>query len=250
MKKNDKTSLIAIGGFVIAVVSGLAAVMAGIGTRYGTWNFRVGLAVLKWAAYGGVAAAVLSLIGFFVTVRMAARRRFILALLGLVIGVLLFVVPWHWMRLAKSLPPIHDITTDTGNPPKLVAALPLRNNASNPPDYGGPAIAEQQHRAYPYIGPLVLAVPPEEVFEKALSVARKMGWEIIAADKAAGRIEAVATTFWFGFKDDVVIRVERSGTGSRIDIRSVSRVGVSDIGTNAERVRKFLALMRKPSAGR
>ncbi len=248
MKKNEKTSIIAKVGFVIAVACGLTATAAGLGTRYGVWNFRVGLSVLKYAAYGGAAAAVMSLIGFLVTVRMAAKRSFILPLLGLVIGVLLIVVPWYWMRLAKSLPPIHDITTDSENPPKLVAVLPLRNSASNPPDYGGPVIAEQQHRAYPDIGPLILVVPPGEAFEKALSVARKMGWEIVAADKAAGRIEAVATTFWFGFRDDVIIRVEGSGTGSRIDIRSVSRVGVSDIGTNSERIRKFLALMRMPSA--
>jgi len=157
----------------------------------------------------------------------------------------LFIVPWQWMQLAKRLPPIHDITTDTGNPPKFAAILALRKKASNPPDYGGPAIAAQQHTAYPDIKPPMLGVPPGDAFDKALAVARKMGWNIVDANKAAGRIEAVATTFWFGFRDDIVIRVEKSGLGSRVDIRSVSRVGISDIGTNAERIRKFLAEMRK-----
>jgi uncharacterized protein (DUF1499 family) len=245
MKKNDKTSLIAKVGFVVALLCGSAAVTAGLGTRYEIWNFRVGLDVLRWATYGGIAAALVSLIGLLATVRLVFRRGFILALLGLVIGGVLFAVPWHWMQSAKTLPPIHDITTDTENPPKFLAILPLRKNASNPPDYGGPAIAAQQHRAYPDIRPLILSVQPAGAFEKALAVARGMGWNIVDANEAAGRIEAVATTFWFGFKDDIVIRIEKSGAGSRVDIRSVSRVGVSDIGTNAERIRKFLAGMRE-----
>ena len=245
MKKNDKTSRIARTAFLVAVLCGLAAVAAGLGTRYAIWNFRIGLDILKWSAYGGVAAAVLSLIGLLATVRLVFKRGFLLALLGLAIAGALVFVAWHWMQLAKSLPPIHDITTDTENPPKFVAILPLRKNASNPPDYGGPAIAAQQHKAYPDIKPLILGIPPGEAFDKAIAVARKMGWNIVDANKAAGRIEAIATTLWFGFKDDIVIRVEQSGAGSRVDIRSVSRVGVSDIGTNAKRIRKFLAEMRQ-----
>ncbi len=249
-KDSDRISGIAKIAFLAAALCGFSAVAAGLGTRFGIWNFRVGLGILKWSAYGGVAAAVLSLIGLLATVRLAFNRGFLLALLGLAISGTLVFFSWHWMELAKTLPPIHDITTDTENPPKFVAVLPRRRNASNPPGYGGLAIAAQQHKASPDIKPLILGVSPGEALERALAVARKMGWDIVADDKAVGRIEAVATTFWFGFKDDIVIRVESSGTGSRVDIRSVSRVGVSDVGTNAERIRKFLALMRKPSAGR
>jgi uncharacterized protein (DUF1499 family) len=248
MKKDDRTSGIAKVAFIVAALCGLAAVAAGLGTRYDIWNFRVGLSIFKWAAYGGVAAALLSLIGLLATVRLVFKRGFILALLGLAIGGALAIVSWQWMQLAKSVPAIHDITTDTGNPPRFVAILPLRKNASNPPDYGGSAIAAQQHKAYPDIRPLILGVPPEEAFDRALAVSRKMGWNVVDANKAAGRIEAVATTFWFGFRDDIVIRIEQSGVGSRIDIRSVSRVGISDVGTNAERIRKFLAEMRKSPA--
>lgn len=246
MKKNGKTSGIAKVAFIFAVLCGLAAVSAGLGTRYEIWNFRIGLTVFRWAAYGGIGAGLLSLIGLLATVRLVFKRGFILALLGLVIGGGLVVVSWQWMQLAKKVPPIHDITTDIENPPKFVAILPLRANASNPPDYGGPAIAAQQHKAYPDIKPLMLGVPPGDAFDRALSVARKMGWNIVGANKAANRIEAVATTFWFGFRDDIVIRVEQDGAGSRVDIRSVSRVGVSDVGTNAKRIRRFLAEMRNP----
>jgi uncharacterized protein (DUF1499 family) len=245
MKKNDKTSFIAKAAFIVAALCGLAAVSAGLGTRYEAWNFRTGLAIFKWAVYGGAAAALLSLIGLLATVRLVFKRGFILALIGLAIGGALVIVSWQWMQLAKTVPPIHDITTDTGNPPGFVAILPLRKNAPNPPEYGGPAIAAQQHKAYPDIRPLILGVSPGEAFDRALTVSRKMGWNIVEANKAAGRIEAVATTFWFGFRDDIVIRIEKEGTGSRIDIRSVSRVGISDVGTNAERIRKFLAEMNK-----
>ena len=81
---------------------------------------------------------------------------------------------------------------------------------------------------------------PADAFKRALQAARDMGWEIVAADAAAGRIEATDTTFWFGFKDDVVIRVEADGAGSRVDLRSVSRVGVGDVGANAARIRAYL----------
>ncbi len=68
-----------------------------------------------------------------------------------------------------------------------------------------------------------------------------MGWKIVDENQAEGRIEATATTRWFGFKDDVVIRIAPSGgNGSRVDVRSVSRVGRSDVGTNARRIRAFL----------
>ena len=67
-----------------------------------------------------------------------------------------------------------------------------------------------------------------------------MGWEIVASDPAQGRIEATATTFWFGFKDDIVVRLAAEGTGSRVDVRSLSRIGSSDVGANAQRIRAYL----------
>jgi uncharacterized protein (DUF1499 family) len=137
-------------------------------------------------------------------------------------------------------PHIHDITTDIENPPRLVSVLPLRKNAENSAEYGGPEIAAQQHTAYPDIVPLMLPMRPAQAFERALATARHRGWMIADANPAEGRIEATATTFWFGFKDDVVIRIVPVTGGSRLDMRSVSRVGVSDVGTNAARIRSYL----------
>ena len=99
----------------------------------------------------------------------------------------------------------------------------------------------QQRAGYPDLGPLVLQAPPQQAFARALAAARDMGWEVVATEPGDGRIEATTTTFWFGFKDDVVVRVTPADGGSRIDVRSVSRVGRSDVGTNAKRIKTYLA---------
>jgi uncharacterized protein (DUF1499 family) len=145
----------------------------------------------------------------------------------------------------RGTPPIHDITTDTQDPPAFVAILPLRAGAANPPEYGGSSVAEQQRRAYADIQPVMISATPAQAFQRALSAATKLGWSVVARDESAGRIEAVDTTFWFGFKDDVVIRVRGATEGSRVDIRSKSRVGVGDVGTNARRIRAFMAALRE-----
>jgi uncharacterized protein (DUF1499 family) len=228
----------------LAVLSGLGAVSAGLGTRWGLWDFRVGLTIFRWSAYGGVGTVVVSAIAILSLLRLASRRSFLWALIGLITGTLLVTVSWNWEQTAKSVPRIHDITTDTTNPPKFVAIVPLRRKNWNSLDYGGPSLAKQQHSAYPDIGPLLTAASPDQTFDKALSVAKRMGWIIIDANKTEGRIEAVATTFWFGFKDNIVIRITKTDAETRVDIRSVSRVGVSDLGTNAGRIRGFLREMK------
>jgi uncharacterized protein (DUF1499 family) len=157
------------------------------------------------------------------------------------IGLITVGVPAYYLHTARSVPPIHDITTDTEEPPAFEAILPLRAEAPNPASYGGPAVAAQQREGYPDIAPADYPIAPEAAFAAALAAARAMGWDIVATDEAAGRIEATDRTFWFGFADDIVIRVRPTDVGSRIDVRSVSRVGVSDIGTNVARIRAYLA---------
>jgi uncharacterized protein (DUF1499 family) len=148
-------------------------------------------------------------------------------------------VPWQMKRTVQNVPAIHDISTDTDHPPEFVALLPLRKDAPNGTAYGGPEIAAQQHRAYPNIQPLTLHVPAEKAFSQALKAMDAMGWDIVDASPAEGRIEATDTTFWFGFKDDIVVRISAKGDDSLVDVRSVSRVGKSDVGTNAKRIRKY-----------
>ena len=120
------------------------------------------------------------------------------------------------------------------DPPPFVSLMEARKQAPNGFAYGGPAIAAEQQKGYPDLKPLVVKQPPKEVVQRAIDAARAMGWEIVASDAAAGRIEATDTTAWFGFKDDIVVRIRPEGEGSRVDVRSVSRVGLSDLGANAE----------------
>ena len=165
----------------------------------------------------------------------------------LLLVVAAFATPVSKLREASRVPRIHDITTDTASPPRFVSVVPLRAGAPNSVEYGGPELAAQQRQGYPDLQPLSLPVPPNQAFDRALATARKMGWEIVASDPPSGRIEATDTTFWFGFKDDVVIRVAPAENGSRIDVRSLSRVGLSDVGTNAARIRRYLAALRDAS---
>ncbi len=227
-------------GFALALLSGIAAMLAGFGSREGWWYFMTGFAILRDAVFVGFLAALVSLIGGIMVRHEHHPSLFVFAALGILVGLVAAGIPLAWLHAAETMPQIHDISTDTKNPPEFFAIMPLRVNAENGSDYEGSAAAAQQRVAYPDIRPIMLPVTASQAFAEALKTAESMGWQIVAADAAAGRIEAVATTFWFGFKDDIVVRVTRTAGGSRVDMRSVSRVGLSDIGTNANRVRTFL----------
>jgi Protein of unknown function (DUF1499) len=235
-------------GLVLAVLGMLLVALAGPAYRFSMLELRPAFSLLKWGAYAGLAGVALALVGIALGPR--AGRDWGLAALALAAGFVAAAMPFGFQREAKRVPPIHDITTDVADPPAFVAVLPLRAAAPNPAEYGGPEIAAQQQAAYPDITSLVLLVPPAAAFATALAEARDMDWEIVAADSAAGRIEATATTRWFGFKDDVVVRIRPDARGgSRIDVRSVSRVGRSDVGKNAARIREYLEELREHGAG-
>lgn len=227
----------------LVMLSALAVLVAAFGTHWGWWPFGTGFSVLKWGVYGAIAGLLASLISLF---RSRGRWRG-LALIGFMIALVAVLIPLSYLRLAREVPPIHDITTDMKNPPNFVAILPLRKNAANSAEYGGREVALQQAKAYPHIKPLILNLSTEQAFQAALSAAREMGWAIIAESPLEGRIEAVATTRWFGFKDDIVIRITQAGEASRVDVRSVSRVGKSDLGTNAKRIAAFLTKLHAAS---
>jgi uncharacterized protein (DUF1499 family) len=224
---------------LLALLSLVLLGASGLGVQLGWWAFPVGFQILRWVVYCGLAAVVVSLL----CMAMPTLRRgaWSMLVLGLLIGAGVAFVPWRMAQQAQALPRIHDISSDLDNPPVFVAILPLRAAATNPATYGGPEIAAEQRRGYPDIVPLQLAMSPASAYAKALSLMKKNGWEIVADDPAGGRIEATATTRWFGFKDDVIVRVLPAAGGSRLDMRSVSRVGKSDVGTNAKRIRDFFA---------
>ena len=223
---------------LLAVIAALMLLIAGPGTRLEFWDFGFGFTLMGWAVYIGLGAAGLALL--FALIPKTRRGNIGVLVVAIVIGVATAAVPWSLREQARSLPRIHDITTDTHNPPEFVAVAPLRADAPNPVEYEGEEIARQQREAYPEIQPLETDIYPAIVFDHALATAETLGWEIVAADSDIGRIEATDTTFWFGFKDDVVIRIQGSDGGSIVDVRSKSRVGLSDVGANAARIRRFM----------
>jgi uncharacterized protein (DUF1499 family) len=217
--------------------------LAPTGYKLDWWHFRTGFGFLRWAVYIGGAGLLVSLIGVALTWPGMGRPGFPFAVAGAVVALLVAAMPLNQYRIVMSLPFIHDITTDTENPPKFVALVDARSqpNVENGVDYGGPEVAAQQKEAYPDIVPAQYVQTKDEVFSQAVAVAKGMGWEIAAEVPAEGRIEATDTTFWFAFKDDIIIRIaDDPNGGTRVDVRSVSRVGRSDVGANAKRIRAFM----------
>ena len=250
--RNGKTGIswVVLLGAGLATASALLLLSAPLGYRLGVLSLQLALLTfLRWGAYLAIAAAVISLIGLVITFARPkeTRRGAALAAASVVVAAALFALPARF-RMGPPAPPIHDITTDTQDPPQYVAVLPLRADAPNPTVYGGERVAAQQRAAYPDLQPAVLNVPPSEAFERALAAVHEMGWDLVQADAKTGRIEATDTTFWFGFKDDVVIRVRPTQRGSGVDIRSLSRVGVGDAGTNAKRIRRYLEVLTGENA--
>jgi uncharacterized protein (DUF1499 family) len=232
-------------GAGLTITSALLLLAAPLGYRLGIFSLRLALqTLLRWGVYLAVGAAVVSAAGFMVTLATPKERRRGILLAGVVLAAAaaLVAIPGRF-RMGPPAPPIHDLTTDTRDPPEYVAVLPLRADAPNPTTYGGERVAAQQQGAYPDLQPAIVNVPPAQAFGRALAAVHEMGWDLVDADATAGRIEATDTTFWFGFKDDVVVRVRPTDGGSRVDVRSLSRVGVGDAGTNAKRIRAYLDVL-------
>lgn len=243
---------------LVALGGGGAVGAAGLGYRFDVWDLGTAFSILRspaahFAAAGG---AIASVIGALVALISGPRVLAIPALLAAAVGGLGVYAPLQMKSLAAANPFIHDVTTDFDEPPAIVAAAELERR--NPPDYlgdksvreGDRPTAELQREAFPDIQPALYEADPAVVFDAALAVARSYGWEVLASDVETGTIEAAATSFWFGFVDDVIIRVRATETGTRVDVRSKSRVGGSDLGANAARVRAYLDRLDAEMAGR
>ena len=226
---------------VVALAAFAMLIASGPGTRLGLWPWETGIALMKWAAYAGLAAAAAAFVLVLLLAVPRWRKRAWVPIVAALLGLAAATPPVLMLQQAKAAPLIHDITTDPFDPPAFVTLLAERNKAPNGAAYAGPALAAQQQKGYPDIKSLLVNAPARDTMQKAIDAARAQGWEIASMDAASGRIEATATTRWFGFKDDIVVRIrpEASG-GSRVDVRSMSRVGQSDIGANAKRIREFL----------
>ena len=235
----------------------LLVILSGPLTRMGLVKFGPGLLTL---AAGGALLAIgirTGEIGWIGSARKNVPIRAGSVAIALIVALALFGYLLSQFVRATGVPPIHEISTDLADPPAFVKIRSLRAAVPdvNPVDYvveqrsgsdGGTLnVPDAQRKSYPDIQPLTLDLSAADAFARAETVARDLGWEIQESAAAEGRLEATATTTFFGFKDDVVVRVRSEAGGSRIDIRSKSRVGLGDAGANAARVRAFLAAMQK-----
>jgi uncharacterized protein (DUF1499 family) len=233
------------------VLSGIALVLlavAPVGWRLGWWPYSFGLYWLMPASASvGVVALALSVLTLALGWSELRPRDLGLLAAALCLSAVLVYVPLQYFRVRSTLPPIHDITTDTDNPPAFKAVLPARAaEHAGGVNYDDPKLPQLQKTAYPDLAGLRSALPVRKAFDEALHIAKSMpGWTIIAADPDTGQIEASQQSRWFRFTDDIVIRVSGDVSGSRVDMRSTSRQGQSDYGVNAARIRAYIGALRK-----
>ena len=256
--KQPNKKVINIAAILAAVAGlgiGLYALIGPLSVWVGITDFRAGFAILQrvnafadWIAVAGLLVSIAAFTGALALRWGNSTRLASLALAGTIAAALAYFVPESF-RPPEGTPPIHDITTNMLNPPQYVAIAPLRADAPNSMAYGSgnnmtpERLRQLQQEAYPDIVPQRFNEPAEAVFERALAAVQTLGWELVAADQEAGRIEATDTTFWFRFKDDVVIYISREGGETVLNARSLSRVGVGDVGKNTARLREFFALL-------
>ncbi|MFC4292308.1 DUF1499 domain-containing protein [Sphingorhabdus arenilitoris] len=233
----------------LAVGAALWGLIGPVGSGIGLWGFGFAITGMFWSFWVCVVAVLLGGLFVFLRKRAGKARR---PLLWLGIAIALFYAGWLANMAGKAEPRIHDISTDLADPPAF-QALPLRaDNLDNVPgaeDEDMRGLNPQQRwtkihqEAYSDIRTVRIAQPVGEVMAKAQRLAKARGWEIASFQPEQGRMEATETSTLFRFKDDIVLRVRPTDDGkeSIIDMRSVSRVGQSDLGVNAKRVRSFLA---------
>ncbi|MDA0655349.1 MAG: DUF1499 domain-containing protein [Proteobacteria bacterium] len=248
MLNNLSKERIALIGFGLAVFSAIGLLIAAFGYRLELWIHKPAFVIIQWMAYAGGLAALVSLVGAVMTRENMGERSFQLAVIGLIAGALVVYLPYNYKAQKKGNPRLSDITTDTVSPPNFVAAAEARKSDKRSKlstKYGGAKFAKLQKKGYPDIKTVTFATSPDKVFDVALDLVKDRGWEMHASNKKEGHIEAMPTTFWFGFRDDMVIRVKGDGNSAKFDMRSASRCCKNDWGTNARRIRSFVDDLKK-----
>lgn len=224
----------------LALLAVLIATLAVLGHRLSIIDFQPALLGLAGSTITGLLAIVAGLIGTFKAIK-AKEPKVVSTMAGSTLGFLVVTPIFLTVLTGAGVPRIHDITTDLKHPPEFVAIAALRTPAHNSLDRFKPGnLADLQKKGYPSLGPVWINRPFNQVFEQAVALVKKRGWEVAAIAVAEGRIEATDTTRIMGFKDDIVIRVQATGSRTQVDMRSASRVGESDLGVNAARIRHFL----------
>jgi uncharacterized protein (DUF1499 family) len=223
----------------------VVTVLSALLIRLGRIDYQSGFIALGLGLAIALIAVGLSLIAF-IRIWQDGRRGLGSAIGGLMLAIVVLGYPAFMGLKAVTLPAINDISTDTDDPPAFSrsrSALDARDSRV-PPDVP-PEERELQREAYVQIAPLSLDIPPEEAFPLVRKAAENLGWQIIEAvppggRTGAGRLEAVDHSLLLKIPDDVTVRVRPRVDGTRIDVRSASRIGHHDLGANAARIRKFL----------
>ena len=229
---------------MIGAVVGLACLLIGaLGAKLGMWGFQTGFLFLAVGVILATLCFFLGVIAFVLCTVKGFKAERGAVLTGVIISVVILALMGNQYSQAQAVPPIHNITTDTENPPQFDKIVALREAGQANPLPLTDEVIEAQKKAYPQLRSLVSTDSQAAMVAKAAQVVEQMGMELVATDTTQGLVEATDTTFWFGFKDDVVIRVLPEGSGSVVDVRSVSRVGQSDLGKNAQRISEILAAL-------
>ena len=239
---------LAWGAFGLTALSGVLAAIAVLGYRARWFDLAVARhGVLLASVIVSCLAVLLIIVRIGVVLRSDRAPGVVPAMAALLGAVALLWGPTSQIRITHSLPSLHDITTDFGDPPVFAAPQEKECARASAADYGGSTVAQAQKATYPDIMPIMLSENERGAFTRAYAAAQRLGWTIVSADPDTGRIEACVTSFWFRLTDDIAIRVRPQGEGSRIDLRSVSReTGGDENGqANARRIRKFTSLLMK-----
>ncbi len=239
--EDEPVSSLAVWSAWLAMFALAVAALSVVILRSGALEIVPALATFG-AALVFAGLAILTALAAFVTIWRHGYSGLGRAVLGLLFGLALLAYPGYLAVLAYKLPAISDVSTDTGNPPRFEALAPQRPRGRV--DYPGAATAALQRAGYSDIGPLQLNVQPRVVFEATQNMLTKRKWLIAnsraPAPRRDGVIEMTVRSAIMGFRDDVVIRIAALGAGSRVDIRSASRVGIHDLGANAARIRGLI----------
>ena len=227
----------------LALFALVASILSIVIVRSGLLEMKPALVTFA-GALGFAGLSILLAFAAFVVIWRQGTDGLGSALLALLISTLLLVYPAYLTWQAYKLPPITDVVTDPDDPPRFEVISRLRPRDANPIAYPGPAVAEMQREAYPDIEPLVVTSTPQQAYDTALAVMDKRKWLVLdrrppQAGRREGRIEAVVRTPIMGFREDVVVRVRPDGDGARIDVRSSSRYGPHDLGSNAARITRL-----------
>jgi Protein of unknown function (DUF1499) len=253
--KRDWTRLATRLAVVLAIGAVVAALIAAIGAGQGAWHFRPAFTVLRYAFFAAIAGAVLALIGLVLARRRKAAGLMLPNLIALVVALGFVLYLGNLVRTARSVPAIHDVATNLEDVPQFSRLSVRTDNLENVPDMDKPELKalppeerwKAVHReAYGDLRTVSVRTNVADTIRRAEALARERGWAVAHVDTAAGLLEATETSMFFRFKDDVAVRARPGpGGGSLVDMRSISRVGGSDVGVNAKRVRSFLADLRQ-----